>query len=93
MEHHVWQTEPNNVLSSAAGEFRLIVRRMDGCARFLVLRCPREATDDPHTLAGSGTEDDVRAAMTGAEEMAARLTDLASRAPDLRGSTMLSCLW
>lgn len=69
--HDIWRTEPDGVLAAEANDLRLVVQapeEVGGAVRFLVLRCDSEG----QTILGSGTEDDVRAAMKAAARMAER---------------------
>lgn len=70
----VWHREPDGVLAAEADGFRLVVQtaeKVDGLVRFLVLR--RETKDGQYNILGSGTKEDVGAAMKAAEQMAQRL--------------------
>ncbi len=71
--YELWHTEGRGVLSAEINNFRLAVQapeRVGGAVRFMVLR--RETSDGQEVLIGSGSEDNVRAAMTVAERMAER---------------------
>ena len=71
----VWRTEADGGLAAEVGAFRLVVRSPGdarGPVRFVVLRRGDDA--GRHALVGSGTEPDVRTAMTKAARMADRLT-------------------
>jgi len=77
MQRELWKTEPNGVLSAKAGNFRLVVQapeQVGGIVRFQVLR--QEIKGSLEILVGSGNEADIIAAMTAAEQMADRYTDL-----------------
>jgi hypothetical protein len=68
-----WRANPDGSYAAETEEFRLIVSASEGkggCARFLVIR--RGIGHFPDTLIGSGTMDNVHAAMTAAERMAER---------------------
>ena len=72
----VWRTEADGGLAAEVGAFRLVVRLPGaprGPVRFVVLR-RAEGDDRPPALVGSGTEEDLRTAMTKAARMADRLT-------------------
>ena len=72
----VWRTEADGGLAAEVGTFRLVVRSprdARGPVRFVVLR--REDEEGRHALVGSGTEPDVRTAMTKAARMADRLVE------------------
>jgi len=75
-EHQdVWRSEADGNVAAEVGAFRLVVRppeEVRGPVRFLVLR-RTEGGDRVPALVGSGTEADVRAAMTKAARMADRL--------------------
>ena len=75
-EHRdAWRTGPDGTVATEVCGYRLVVRLSERAGRcaFLVLR--REGDDGPHALIGSGTEPDVRAAMTKAARMADRLVE------------------
>lgn len=77
MQRELWKTEPNGVLSAEAGNFRLIVQapeQVGGIVRFQVLR--QEIKGSLEILVGSGNEADIITAMTAAEQMADRCTEL-----------------
>ena len=73
----VWRGEADGSVAAEVGAFRLLVvhAREDarGPVRFVVLR--REDGEGRHALVGSGTEPDVRTAMTKAARMADRLVE------------------
>jgi hypothetical protein len=75
-----WRAEGADAFITERHEFRLIVclvKEIAGCARFLVVR--RGSWDEiPDTLIGSGTMNNMRAAMAAAEGMAERCTGLGS---------------
>ena len=73
-DQDVWRTEADGGLAAEVGAFRLVVRSPEderGPVRFVVLR--REGGAGTHALVGSGTEEDLRTAMTKAARMADRL--------------------
>ena len=73
----VWRTEPDDGVAAEAGAFRLLVHAREdarGPVRFVVLR-RAEGDDRPPALVGSGTEADLRTAMTKAARMADRLVE------------------
>ena len=70
----VWRSEADGGLAAEVGAFRLVVRSLGDArrpVRFVVLR--REGGAGTHALVGSGTEEDLRTAMTKAARMADRL--------------------
>ena len=73
----VWRREPDGSVAAEVRGHRLVVHlpeRMGGPVRFLVLR-RAEGDDRPPALVGSGTEADLRTAMTKAARMADRLVE------------------
>ena len=73
-QHELWRVGPDGILSAESGGLRLVVRKAEGCARFLVLKDGADAEQPcPACVLASGTENDVRAAMEAAERMLARL--------------------
>ena len=72
-----WRSEADGSVATDVGAYRLLVRLpgdMRGSVRFLVLR--RGEDNGTPALVGSGTEPDVRTAMTKAAGMADRLVGL-----------------
>ena len=73
-----WRSEADGSVAAEVGAYRLVVRPPGdarGPVRFMVLR-REEGDDGPPALVGSGTEPDVRTAMTKAARMADRLVGL-----------------
>jgi hypothetical protein len=69
MTHELWRTEPDGILSAELSGYRLVVQaseQVGGLVHFLILR--RGDSDTPEQLIRSGSENDVRAAMTAAEQ-------------------------
>lgn len=71
-QHELWRIGSDGLLSAESGNLRLVVRKAEGCARFLVLKNPADAESHPAFVLASGTESDVHAAMAAAERMLAR---------------------
>ena len=74
----VWRSDTDGGLAAEVGAYRLVVRVPEdarGSARFMVLR-RAEGDDRPPALVGSGTEPDLRTAMSKAVRMADRLVGL-----------------
>jgi hypothetical protein len=74
----VWRSEADGSVAAEVGAYRLLVRLpgdVRGSVRFVVLR-REEGDDGTPALVGSGTEPDVRTAMTKAARMADRLVGL-----------------
>jgi hypothetical protein len=76
MGYNLWQAEPAGALASDAGEFRLVVKSVNGWVRYLVLRRGAGGSRGQALLA-SGTEDSAHAAMAAAERTAERLAGVA----------------
>ena len=69
-----WHAEPNGLLASEVDGLRLVVRaptKVDGFARFMVLRGTCRSGGDPFALIASGTAENVGEAMGAAERRAA----------------------
>ena len=71
MDYNLWQAEPEGALAPDAGEFRLVVKSVNGWGRYLVLRRGAGGSRGQALLA-SGTEDSAHVAMA-AERTAERL--------------------
>ena len=74
----LWRSEPDGSVAAEVGAYRLVVRVPEearGAVRFVVLR-RAEGDYRPPALVGSGTEADLRTAMTKAARMADRLVGL-----------------
>ena len=71
-QQELWRIGPDGALSAESGCLRLVVRKAEGCARFLVLNTRTDADSRPASVLASGTENDVHAAMEAAERMLAR---------------------
>ena len=72
MDYNLWRTEPEGALASDAGDFLLVVKSVNGWARYLVLRRGAEGSCG-QALIASGTEDNAHSAMAAAERTAERL--------------------
>ena len=70
MSRDPWRIEPDGVLVSDVGEFRLVVKQMGGWMRYLVLRRPAGIGVGAQVLLASGTENDARAAMAASTTLA-----------------------
>lgn len=71
--YDLWRTEAHGILSAEVGGFRLVVQapqQVGGSVRYMVL-C-RATPEHAERLICSGAEENVRAAMTAAEETARR---------------------
>ena len=79
MTHHTpWRTEAGRTLSSKRHGFPVVAQKLEktdsGTARFLIFR--PEIGNDVKALLGSGTREDVQAAMAEAERMTERRAEL-----------------
>jgi hypothetical protein len=75
--HTLWHTEVTGVLSSETRGFRLVVQKhekTESTARFLIFRLG--AGNGGEALVGSGTRENVQAAMDDAERIAGRCAEL-----------------
>lgn len=73
LRQYRWRTEPDGVLTADADGFQLRVHKpkeVGGHVHFLVLR--REAEGEPHSIIGSGSEENVGDAMRAATSMVER---------------------
>jgi hypothetical protein len=73
-----WRSEADGSVAADVGAYRLLVRLpgdVRGSVRFMVLY-PVVGDDRPPALVGSGTEADLRTAMTKVARMADRLVGL-----------------
>jgi len=71
-----WLVEQNGDLSTVTQRLRLIIRRFDGFARFLVLRLSAREKRDAEVLLSSGTATNVSTAKTAAQQTAVRLESM-----------------
>jgi hypothetical protein len=79
MVRNLWRADRDGELTAESGELSLVVRTVNGFARFLVLRPVMGVEPHPKALVASGTEEDVRSAMAAAERTAERLVAAARR--------------
>ena len=72
MEHEIWRREADGHLSAEVPGLKLIVRKLDNCARYVFLR---RADDRSYAedMLSSGTEPSVDAAIGAARRAAARI--------------------
>jgi hypothetical protein len=71
-----WLVEQNGDLSTVTQRLRLIIRKFDGFARFLVLRQSARKKRDAEVLLSSGTATNVSTAKAAAQRTAARLESM-----------------
>ena len=75
MDQLIWQIEPGGGLASETGGFRLVVQKVEGSIRFLVLRQAEASGIAASAVAASGTEDTTCQAMAAATRVAIKLSD------------------
>ena len=68
-----WHDDAYGQLSATAHNLKLIIRKFDGCVRFLVIRSA-EGERRGDIMLASGTESTVTAAMITAERTARRMS-------------------
>jgi hypothetical protein len=79
-QRDAWLTEPSGELSTVTQRLRLVIRRFNGFARFLVFRLSAPDRQCDEMILSSGTAADVDAAKAAARQTATRLeTVLACR--------------
>lgn len=79
----MWIDEAPGVVARDDGDLRLAVKNVGGLVRYLVLR-GANSDDGVECLIGSGTSQDIGAAMRSAESMASRARTLwADRGADV----------
>jgi hypothetical protein len=54
-------------------DLKLIVRKSDACARYLILQCDRDGRFKADVMLSSGTEPNVQAAIVSAKRVATRI--------------------
>lgn len=69
----LWRTDQTGELSASIDKLRLVIRRCDGYARYLILHRTTHGGTYPEIMLGSGTESDVRTAMIAARRAAMRI--------------------
>ena len=70
MDHETWRTELDGDLSVEVRDLKLIVRRSDACARYVILQRGRSGGMCAEVMLSSGTEANVEAAMVAAKRVA-----------------------
>ena len=73
MDHETWRTELDGQLSVEVRDLKLIVRRSDACARYVILQRGRSGGMCAEVMLSSGTEANVEAAMVAAKRVATRI--------------------
>ena len=73
MDHETWRTELDSQISVEVRDLKLIVRRSDACARYVILQRGRSGGMCAEVMLSSGTEANVEAAMVAAKRVATRI--------------------
>ena len=73
MAHEIWYTEADGYFSAEVPGLKLIVRRSDTCARYVILRRTGDGGTCTEVMLSSGTEPNVEAAMVAAKKVATRI--------------------
>jgi hypothetical protein len=73
VEHEIWHKDAEGHLSAEVPGLKLIVRKSDNCARYVILRCPGYDVSGAEVLLSSGTEPSVDAAIVAARKAATRI--------------------
>jgi hypothetical protein len=71
--HEIWHKEADGHLSAETGGLKLIVCKLDSCARFVVLQRAEDDRSCSEVMLSSGTEPSVDAAIAAAWRAAARI--------------------
>ena len=72
MDREIWQTEPDGQSSAQVLGLKLVVRKYDSCARYVVLQPSGYGGTCAQVMLSSGTEPNPNAAMVAAERAATR---------------------
>ena len=80
MHFDIWKTEPNGTLSAQQSDIKLMVVKIVGAARYLVLREVQGSADTPYLLLAIGDKATTREAMKAAVEAASGLQQPAPEA-------------
>ena len=73
VQREAWLSGPSGELSTLTQSLRLVIRRFDGFARFLVFKRPAPNNQSREMILSSGTATNVNAAKAAARHTAARL--------------------
>jgi hypothetical protein len=72
VEHEVWRREADGHLSAEVPGLKLIVRKLDNCARYVIVRRADDDGSCAEAMLSSGTDPSVDAAIAAARRAAAR---------------------
>jgi hypothetical protein len=73
VEHEIWHEEADGHLSAEVPGLRLVVRKSDNCARYVILRRAGYGKSCAEIMLSSGTEPNVDAAIAAARKAATRI--------------------
>jgi hypothetical protein len=73
VEHEIWHKDAEGHLSAEVPGLKLIVRKSDNCARYVILRCTGHDVSCAEAMLSSGTEPSVDAAIAAARKAATRI--------------------
>ena len=73
VEHEIWHEEADGHFSAEVPGLRLIVRKSDNCARYVILQRAGYGRSCVEVMLSSGTESNVDAAMVAARKAATRI--------------------
>jgi hypothetical protein len=73
VEHEIWHEEAEGRFSAGVPGLRLIVRKLDNCARYIIVQRVYDGTSCVEVLLSSGTEPNVDAAIAAARKAATRI--------------------
>ena len=73
MDGEIWRAEADGQASAEVPGLKLIVRRSDTCARYVILRRTGYGATCTEVMLSSGTEPNVEAAMAAAKKVATRI--------------------
>jgi hypothetical protein len=76
VDHVSWQLEADGQLSAAVQNLRLVIRKAEGCVRYLILRRSPRNGGFPEIMLSSGTESNLDAAMMAARRVAIRIESI-----------------
>jgi hypothetical protein len=74
LEPENWHDDAYGQLAATAHNLKLIIRKFDGCVRYLVIRSAEGGERRVDIMLASGTESTVNAAMMAAERTARRMS-------------------
>jgi hypothetical protein len=73
VEHEIWRRDADGHLTAEASGLKLIVRKLDNCARYMILQRAGDGRPCAEVMLSSGTESNVDAAITAARKAATRI--------------------